>query len=91
MAAQVRLGDEGWEEFAGKLATGRGPTILNLSDCWLDQQQVWVHMCTYRHLVEQVAVLEQVPYYQLSMEEGEVNDNTIKLIRAVNMDLTPAV
>ena len=41
--------------------------------------------------VQQVSALEQVSYYQLSMEEGEVNDNTIKLTRAVNLDLTPAV
>ena len=98
MPVQVRLPDEGWKEVTGRLATGRGPSILNLSDCWLDQQQVfncWLGYCCVRgaseHLVQQVSALEQVTYYQLSMEEGEVNDNTIKLIRAVNMDLTPAV
>ena len=90
MAAQVRLGDGGWEEVAGKLATGRGPSVLNLCDCWLDQQQVWIQYI-WCVINQQVSALEQVSYYQLSMEEGEVNDNTIKLTRAVNLDLTPAV
>ena len=95
MAAQVRLGDGGWQEVAGKLATGRGPNILNLCDCWLDQQQVWIHSYLVSaatwHILQQVSALEQVSYYQLSMEEAEVNDNTIKLTRAVNLDLTPAI
>ena len=104
MVAQVRIGDGGWEEVTSKLATGRGPDVLNLSDCWLDEQQVFSTSIlkysqplrllvgsTSWHLVQQVAALEQVSYYELNMEEGEVNDNTIKLTRAVNLDLTPAV
>ena len=38
----MRLGDGGWEEVAGKLGTGRGPSILNIGDCWLDEQQVFL-------------------------------------------------
>ena len=48
----MRLGDGGWEEVAGKLETGTGPRILNLCDCWLDEQQVF--------LVFKVFVLFQV-------------------------------
>ena len=43
------------------------------------------------HIVQQVSALEEVSYYQLSREEEKVNDNMIKLTRAVNQDLTPTI
>ena len=38
----MRLGDEGWQQVIFTLATGKGPTVLSLRDCWLDQEQVVV-------------------------------------------------
>ena len=61
---------------------------------WINNRygsNIFVVSAASSHIVQQVSALEQVSYYQLSMEEGEVNDNTIKLTRAVNLDLTPAV
>ena len=43
------------------------------------------------HIVQQVSALQEVSYYQLSREEEKVNDNMIKLTRAVNQDLTPTI
>ena len=97
---QVRLGDEGWQQVICTLATGKGPTVLSLRDCWLDQEQVVVSFfssalplvsSTCKTSPSKVSSLEELSYYHLSMEEGEVNDNTIKLTRAVNSDLTPTV
>ena len=46
---------------------------------------------TWQTSPSKVSTLEELSYYHLSTEEGEVNDNTIKLTRAVNSDLTPTV
>ena len=46
---------------------------------------------TWQTNPSKVSSMEKLSYYHLSMEEGEVNDNTIKLTRAVNSDLTPTV
>ena len=57
---QVRLGDEGWQQVICTLATGKGPTVLSLRDCWLDQEQVVVSF-SIRPCLWSVALAKQVP------------------------------
>ena len=56
----MRLGDEGWQQVICTLATGKGPTVLSLRDCWLDQEQVVVSFSN-RPCLWSVALAKQVP------------------------------
>ena len=56
----MRLGDEGWHQVLCTLATGKGPAVLSLRDCWLDQEQVVVSF-SIRSCLWSVALAKQVP------------------------------
>ena len=81
-----------WREAKGRLFSV-SEIVGSIKNRWLSlfSSALPLVSSTCKTSPSKVSSLEELSYYHLSMEEGEVNDNTIKLTRAVNSDLTPTV